>query len=164
MATLTIRDARDGDAPAIAGIRAAIVADPLITFTTHVPSQDEIRSELAALRPYLVAEEGGACLGYAFYKPFRAGPGYAHTMEHTIHLDSAARGRRIGRALMAALEDRAAAAGVHVLVAGIGAGNLAGIAFHKACGFIETGRMPEVGYKGGQWHDLVLMQKRLYSQ
>ena len=159
MAALTIRDAIPADAPAIHVIREAIVADPWVTFSTYVPSIAEIEAEIAAPYPYLVATDGPDLLGYAYYKQFRGGPGYAYCMEHTIHLDTRATGRGIGRALMRELEARAAAAGVHVLVAAIGLGNPSSIAFHAALGYVETGRMPQVGRKNGIWHDLVLMQK-----
>jgi len=159
MAELIIREAVLADAPAIHAIRAAIVADPYITFSTYVPTLEEIEEQIRTLEPYLVAEEAGVLLGYCYYWQFRSGPGYVHCVEHSIHLGPEARGRGAGRALMRALEARAKAVGVHVIVAGVGGGNAAGVAFHAACGFIETGRMPQVGRKGGQWHDLVLMQK-----
>jgi phosphinothricin acetyltransferase len=138
-----------------------MVADPYITFTTHVPTEMEVAADIIHTDPYLVAEEGSRVLGYAYYRQFRGGPGYVHTMEHSVHLAPGATGQGIGRALMAALEACAVAGGVHVLVAAIGAGNEGSIRFHSGLGFVETGRMPEVGRKGGRWHDLVLMQKRL---
>ena len=73
----------------------------------------------------------------------------------------ASRRRGIASALIMALVERASALGKHVMVAGIAADNEASIGLHRRLGFVETGRMPEVGYKFGRWLDLVLMQRRL---
>ena len=62
---------------------------------------------------------------------------------------------------IAALEERALEHGKHVMVAGIAADNEASIRLHEQLGFVESGRMPEVGFKFGRWLDLVMMQKRL---
>ena len=101
------------------------------------------------------------CKGLRLFGPFRSGPGYVQTMEHTIYLAAAARGKGAGRALMEALEAEAKARDVHVLVAGVGGENAAGIAFHMRLDFAEVGRMPQVGQKFDRWMDLVLLQKML---
>jgi phosphinothricin acetyltransferase len=62
---------------------------------------------------------------------------------------------------MTRLEEVARAADMHVLVAGVSGENLGAIAFHRAIGFAEVARMPEVGRKFGRWMDLVLLQKIL---
>ena len=72
-----------------------------------------------------------------------------------------ARGQGVGRALMARLEDHARTQGIHVLIAGVSGENEAAIAFHRAIGFTEAARLPEVGRKFGRWMDLVLLHKRL---
>lgn len=157
---MILRPAGAGDAAAIRAIANAVIRDTLVTFTTAERTEAGIAGEIAARAPaYLVAELDRQVVGFATYGAFRSGPGYAFTREHTIQLAPAARGRGIGRALMARLEAVAAEAGVHVLVAGVSAANPGGIAFHAAIGYSEVGRMPQVGYKAGRWLDLVLMQK-----
>ncbi|MFC3615168.1 GNAT family N-acetyltransferase [Lutimaribacter marinistellae] len=161
---MTIREARAEDAGAIAGITNAIIRDTLITFTTMERSPSDIAADIAARREaFLVCEAKGKVAGFATYGPFRGGSGYAHSVEHSIQLDTDSRGLGLGRALMARLEVVARDAGHHVMVAGISAANPGAVAFHAAMGFAEVGRMPEVGRKQGRWLDLVLMQKILVS-
>ncbi len=162
---MNIRQAVAEDAPEIAAIANAIIRDTLITFTTDERSVESVAAEIETRGPaFLVAERNGEVQGFATYGTFRAGPGYAQCCEHSIQLVQQARGQGMGRALMQALEDIAAASKVHVLVAGISSANPAAIAFHSAIGFEQVGRMPEVGFKWGQRLDLVLMQKILGPQ
>ena len=159
---MTIRAARDGDAPAIAAIWNPIIRDTAATFTTEEKTEDGLRADIAARGPaFLVAEEAGAVLGFATFFPFRGGPGYRHTREHTIILAPEGRGRGLGRALIEALVAEARAQGVHTLWAGVSAENPAGVAFHARAGFEEIARLPEVGRKFDRWMDLVLMVRRI---
>lgn len=159
---MKVRPARARDAEAICAIVNPIIRDTTITFTTEERTTEAVAAEIASRLPaFLVAEIDGRVIGFASYGPFRGGPGYAATREHSIHLAPGLRGRGAGRALMEALETVAREAGVHVLVAGISATNPAAIAFHARLDFVEVARMPEVGRKAGQWLDLVLMQKAL---
>jgi phosphinothricin acetyltransferase len=62
---------------------------------------------------------------------------------------------------MAAAEDHARGAAMHSMIAGVAGENMGGAAFHAALGYRQIARLPEVGWKFGRWHDLVLMQKML---
>lgn len=157
-----IRQARPQDAASIALIANELIRDTLFTFTTTERTTEGIAAHLQKRGPpFLVAELDGRVVGFATYGPFRNGPGYLHTQEHSIQLTSAAQGRGLGRALMQGLQEIAKAQGVHVLVAGISSANPNAFGFHAALGFTEVGRMPQVGHKWDQWLDLILMQKQL---
>ncbi|WP_372573697.1 GNAT family N-acetyltransferase [Ruegeria jejuensis] len=159
---MIIRPAAAADAPAVSALVNDMVRGSLTTFTVEERSPGRVAEQIRQDgRRFLIAEEAGAVLGYATYKPFRDGPGYRHTKEHSILLAPAAHGRGIGRGLMIRLEGIAAEDDVHVLVAGISSANPGAVGFHKALGFEEVGRMPQVGRKWDQWLDLVLMQKIL---
>lgn len=105
----------------------------------------------------------GTCevLGYATYGPWRAFDGYRHTVEHSVYVRGDQRGRGLGRTLMEALLQRAATQGIHVMVAGIEAGNTGSLILHEKLGFEKVGHLPQVGTKFGQWLDLVFLQKTL---
>lgn len=159
---MIVRPACAGDAAALVVLWNPWIETSAITFSNELKTEAGLVADIAARGPaFQVAEEAGVLLGLATFFPFRSGPGYARTKEHTIILAPEAHGRGAGRALMAAIEEVARGQGVHSLIAGVSAENPAGVAFHAAVGFHETARMPEVGYKFGRWMDLVLMQKFL---
>lgn len=160
-----IRPGQPGDAAAIHDFWAPLVRDTAITFAAEPRSPAEIAALIAgrqaAGQAFLVAEDQGRPVGFATCSQFRAGAGYAHSMEHTIILAPAARGRGTGRALMAALEGAARGAGVHLMVAGVSAENPAGRAFHQAIGYRLHGTIPQAGRKFGRFIDLWLLGKLL---
>ena len=157
-----IRPARAADAAAIAEIWNAVIRESTATFTTALKTETALAALIAERGPaFLVAERAGRLLGFVTYGPFRSGPGYAPSREHTIHLAEGAQGQGVGRALMAAIEAQARREGVHVMVAGVSGENASGIAFHARLGYAEVGRMAQVARKFDRWLDLVLMQKIL---
>lgn len=159
---MIIRPAQADDAAALCDIANAIIRDTLITFTTQQHTMADMGAKISNRdAPFLVAELAGQVAGFARFGPFRSGPGYGFVKEHTIQLAPPARGQGAGRALMQALEQVAQQDGVRALVAGISGANPGAVAFHAKLGFVQVAHMPGVGYKQGQWLDLILMQKSL---
>ncbi|SNR55502.1 GNAT family N-acetyltransferase [Puniceibacterium sediminis] len=159
---MIVRAAQRGDAAQIAVIWNAVIETTAITFTTDLKTDAGITSDILARGGgFQVAEQDGLVAGFGTYSPFRGGPGYARTMEHSIMLAPHARGSGIGRALMTGLCEHARSVGVHSMWAGISAENPGAVPFHAALGFAEIARLPEVGFKFGRWMDLILMQKIL---
>lgn len=158
---MILREARASDAAAVRTIWNAVIRDTLATFTTELLTHDAAESRIARRQgAFWVAEDApGAVVGFATFGPFRSGPGYAATVEHTIILTPEARGRGTGHLLMNMAEQAARDNGHHVMVAAISGANLRAVDFHAKRGFVEVGRLPEVGRKAGRWLDLILMQK-----
>ena len=111
--------------------------------------------------PVLVLEDDGDIIGYASYAQFRPLAGYAHTGEHSVYIRSGRRAAGGGRMLMFALLDYARGRGVHVMVGVVDGANEDSLAFHRKLGFVETGRLPEVGRKFDRWLDVVFMTQVL---
>lgn len=158
-----LRDTVAADLSAITAIYADEVLHGTATFELVPPDEAEMASRLAGVRaldlPWLTAEIDGAVVGYAYLSPFRLRPAYRYCVELSVYLAPEARGRGIGRALMAALIDRARVMGLRHLVGAIGdSANTASIALHTAAGFREAGVWRETGWKFERWIDVVLMQ------
>ena len=113
--------------------------------------------------PLLVAEHQQTqnIMGYAYYGFFRNIAGFGQTVEHSVFVRPEYAGRGLGSKLLNALIAHAKQQGLHIMVAAIDHENLHSIYLHQKCGFIQTGYMPQVGQKFGQWRDLVLMQLNL---
>lgn len=164
---IEIRDAGEADLPGILAIYNDAVANTTAIWNEMSVDLDNRRAWLSARRdrgfPVLAAVRGDAVLGYASYGEWRAFDGYRHTVEHSVYVRGDTRGLGIGRRLMAALIERAAAGGIHVMIAGIEAENAASIRLHEALGFRYVGRFEEVGIKFGRWLDLACMELKLVS-
>lgn len=165
LSRLEIRDVAAGDAAAIAAIYAHHVLHGTATFDTEPPDAAFWRDKIAALAergwPFVVAEEGGKVIGYAYAAQFRDRPAYREACEDSIYVAPDAIGRGVGRALLAALLARAAASGFREMLAVIGGAEPASVAVHAALGFVETGRMRNVGIKFGRRLDTLYMQRSL---
>lgn len=164
-AAATLRRATPADIAEIVRIYNASVEVNTASWDTALQTLEERRAwfdaRTAAGQAVLIAELGGAVVGWASWGTFRPKAGYRMTMEHTLYVDDAARGRGVGRLLMQGILDTATQAGVHVLVGAVSSENEASIALHERFGFVEVGRMPQAGAKFGRWLDLVLLQKVL---
>jgi len=163
---MVIRGSTADDVPVIARIYGHAVLNGTGTFETEVPSPDEMARRradvLAKSLPWLVAEQGSEVLGYAYANPFRPRLAYRFCLEDSIYLAESARGRGVGRLLLAELIARCEAQGARRMLAVIGDGANAGsIALHAACGFVPCGRFDQAGWKFGRWLDVVLMQRSL---
>lgn len=164
----TIRAARLEDVPAITEIQNELHDTTAIAWTDERHTVEGrtawFRQKSSSGQPVLVADDGGAVVGFATYGDFRdtaRWPGYRVTCELTIFVTESRWGSGIGRRLIEELCRLAAADGKHVIVAAIDGENEASIRFHERLGFVEVGRMPEIGTRFGRWLDLVLVQKRL---
>lgn len=165
---MIVRDATAADLEAIRSIYNALIPTTTVAWSEQLQTAAERAAwfERQSMRghPVLVAEADGEVVGFAAYSDFRGAgvwPGYRYTVEHTIHVREAGWGRGVGRALLDALVERARSAGIHVMVGAVDAENTASLRFHERLGFVEVGRMPEIGTKFGRWLDLVLVQRIL---
>jgi len=161
-----IRPSRDEDLPAITAIYAHHVLHGTGTFETDPPSAADMAARRADVLgrglPYIVAEEQGEILGFAYANWFKPRPAYRFSAEDSIYVADAARGCGVGRLLLDALCAAAEAAGVRKLLAVIGdSANAGSVGVHRAAGFTEIGVMRSVGWKFGAWRDVVLMEKPL---
>jgi L-amino acid N-acyltransferase YncA len=157
--------AADADLPAIVAIFNEVIATSTAIYRDDPTTFAERAAWLAERRaggfPVLVArDDGGRAIAVGSYGPFRPLPGYATTVEHTVMVAAAHRGRGLGTLLVEALLAHAAGdGGVHVMVASIDAENVGSIRMHERLGFVEVGRMAEVGRKFDRWLDLVVLQR-----
>lgn len=160
-----IRAATPADAAAIAAIYNDAVANTTAIWnevTVDAANRvDWMAARMGTGFPVLVAEVEGAVAGYASYGPWRAFDGYRLTVEHSVYVDGAFRGKGLARALMTALIERARDAGLHVMIAAIEAENRPSIALHESLGFGNAHTLRQVGQKFGRWLDLTFMDLHL---
>lgn len=166
MSAAHIRNAENGDLPAIQALYAHHVAHSLGTFEEVAPSLAEMTRRWRAVTdaglPYLVCEDDGAVLGYCYAVPYRPRRAYRFSVEDSVYVSPDHARRGYGRMLLSTLIDRCALLGYRQMVAVIGdSGNASSIGLHKALGFAEMGSFQSIGFKQDRWVDIVLMQRAL---
>ena len=161
---MSIRPATVADLPRILEIYTPYVEHTAISFEYTVPTLAEFTDRflgITAQFPWLVWEEEGTILGYAYGSlPFERAA-YQWSAEASIYLCAEARGKGIGRKLYAALEEILKKQGYRKVYAIITTANEASVAFHQAVGYRHTATFPDCGYKFGQWYGTVWLEKDL---
>jgi phosphinothricin acetyltransferase len=99
-------------------------------------------------------------VGWAALAPVSGRCVYAGVAEVSVYVAAAARGRGVGAALLAALVESADAAGLWTLEAGILPENVASVRLHQRAGFRVVGRRERLGRMGGEWRDVLLLERR----
>ena len=163
---ILVRPSADADVPDIARIYGHHALRGLASFEEVAPAVEEMARRRADILskgfPYLVAEEAGQVVGYAYCSAYRPRSGYRFSVEDSIYVAPGRGGAGIGSLLLPRLVDAATALGARQMIAVIGdSGNAASIAIHRSRGFADAGLLKSVGFKFGRWIDSVFMQRAL---
>jgi L-amino acid N-acyltransferase YncA len=169
---MLIRDAVPADLPAITAIYAHHVLHGTGTFEEVPPTEAEMGARFAEAQSrgwaWLVAEgqglpgEAAGLIGYAYIAQFRMRSAYRFTAENSVYVRNDVRGMGVGKALVAALIERAEQAGFRQMFAVIGdSDNVGSIGLHLSLGFHRAGVLKSAGVKFGRWLDVVFMQRSI---
>lgn len=158
---MTIRKAIPSDAEEIAGIYRYYVEETAISFEYEAPDADEMRKRMEGCPHYLVAEDDGKILGYAYAHPFSARAAYRRSAEVTIYLDKDQMGKGIGSELYDALEEDLRGSGIHNLYAIVMHPGYGSVEFHERKGYRIVGKLTDCGEKFGKLWSVVYMEKNI---
>jgi len=162
---MNIREGTEKDLPAILGIMNDAILHTTSIYDYHPRSaayvQDWFEKKRQDGLPVIVCEHQGEAVGYGSYGIFRPWEAYQHSAEHSVYIREDSRGRGFGGKLLQALIDTARHQGFHTLIAGVDMDNESSRKLHRKFGFVEAGRLREVGFKFDKWLDLVFLQLML---
>ncbi len=158
---MRLRAATPDDAAAIAEIYAPFVTESAVSFETEPPDEAAMRARIEAgggLYPWLVAEEGGEVVGYAYAARFRERPAYRFAVETTVYLRREACGRGLGLASIHRCWRRSRRRASPRRSPRSPCPTRRASALHERLGFVPAGLYRQVGWKLGRWHDVGLWQ------
>lgn len=161
---MEVRDASVADAASCAAIYAPYVTDTVVSFELEPPTVEEMAERIEAVvdtHAWLVAEQDGRVVGYAYAGPYKARPAYRWSCEVSVYLELGRRRTGAGRTLYAALFERLTERGFRTAVAGIALPNEASVGLHRAMGFEPVGTYRGIGFKHGAWRDVAWEQRAL---
>ena len=162
-----IRMATLADTGALLELYAPYILTTCISFEYTVPTLEEYRERIAAISreyPYIVYEEGGRLLGYAYAHRYLERIAYSWDVEVSIYLAPEAQGRGVGKRLYAVLEELLQLQQVKNLYACITGDNYHSIALHQSLGYKLVGTFSKAGFKQGRWLDVVWLEKAVASK
>ena len=159
---ITVRHATENDLPQILDIYNDIIKNTTAVYY-YEPHTLEMRKAWFDERkklgfPIFVAIEDEVVLGMSTIGTFRLPTAYKYTVENTVHVAAHARGKGIGKLLLAPLIEAAKELGMHTIIAGIDTSNEVSLHLHKSFGFKEVAHFKEVGFKFDRWLDLKFLQ------
>jgi L-amino acid N-acyltransferase YncA len=154
---LSIRLAEERDAESIREIYAPFCVETPVSFETEAPSAQEVRQRIKKILeflPWLVCEDEGQVVGYAYASRHRERAGYRWSVDVSVYVREGRRGSGIGRALYTSLFEILRLQGFYNILAGVTLPNPASVALHEAMGLRPVALYPAIGLKCGAWHDV----------
>ena len=160
-----IRTATPDDAAIISEIYNHYIKNTVITFEEDEVSASEIRQRMLAIKedklPWLMAEDQGQVIGYAYASKWKERCAYRYSVEVTVYLCPSAKKKGWGSRLYQTLFERLKEMDIHVVIGGITLPNPASITLHEKFGMEKVAHFKEVGYKFKQWLDVGYWQLSL---
>lgn len=157
-----IRTAIKDDSVKIAEIYNHYITNTFITFEKEEIVADEMYTRISDIMgsalPWLVLENNGEVVGYAYATKWRARPAYKHSVETTIYLSKDSGRKGFGKLLYSKLISELASSGFHTAIGGIALPNDASVRLHESLGFKKVAHFQEVGYKFNKWIDVGFWQ------
>lgn len=156
-----IRKATINDANQICEIYNYYVLNTTVSFEEVAVTPDEMAGrikDVTASLPWLVYEENGLIIGYAYASKWRARSAYRFSVESTIYMKHDQKGKGIGSILYRELIDQLTGLGVHTIIGGIAQSNPASTKLHEKFKFEKVATFKEVGFKQEQWLDISYWQ------
>ena len=161
-----IRDVSPLDAPAIAEIYNWYIIETAISFEEEPVTVEEMTQRIQTTSydyPWIVIENDGALIGYAYARRWHERSAYRHTVEVGVYLAHDRVGCGYGTELYRELISRLPALGIHAAIGGVALPNEASVSLHEKFGFTKAAHYREVGFKFGKWHDVGYWQLLLPS-
>ncbi|MDR0628208.1 MAG: GNAT family N-acetyltransferase [Treponema sp.] len=152
-----IRTVKSTDVMAICGIYNHYVTHTVISFEENPVSITEMENrivDISAVYPWLVWEEAGELMGYAYVNTWKDRRAYRFSLENSIYLKQGHEGKGLGTCLLTRLLEEVKKTGVHAVIAGITLPNERSIALHERLGFTKIAQFKEIGFKLNQWLDV----------
>ena len=159
-----IRQVQLSDAEQILKVYAPFITDTCISFEYVVPSVEEFAQRIASISaeyPYIVLEEDGVIVGYAYAHRYLERVAYSWDVEVTIYLVPKVQGKGLGVILYDALEKLLALQNIKNLYSCITGDNVHSIEMHRSMGYELIGTFPKAGFKHDRWLDVVWMAKAI---
>lgn len=153
-----IRQASVSDSDQITKIYNNYVVNTLITFEEEQVDVSDMELRIQRMSdkgfPYLVWEEDGKVIGYAYAGTFRERNAYRFAVESSIYLELGHFGKGIGKKLYKSLITRCREHGYHSMIGVITLPNEISVSLHEKLGFKKVGHLTESGFKFGEWADV----------
>lgn len=146
------------DAAALAAIHGYYVERTAITFVCATPTEESFREKIAdigSMYPFIVCEEAGKVLGFAYASALRPHDAYRWDVELSIYVEQGSHSHGVGTGLMERLLRLLRRQGFLNAYSCITLPNPKSLALHKHFDFAEVGMFPRSGYKLGAWHDVI---------
>lgn len=168
---MLIREATRSDTESMLAIYAPYIEQTAITFEYEVPTPDVFRQRIEKVQakyPWIVAEDEGRIVGYAYASAFKERAAYQWSVETSIYVDHNVRRQGVGRRLHDVLEQRLMAQGILNMNACISYIEQEdeyltqdSIRFHEQLGYKKVAHFHQCGKKFGRWYDMIWMEKMI---